>query len=140
MISCRRGPVIMWCINIHLYILKLHNKHNKSLDIYFKSLHHKFKKENNSMLKRTWNTHPCFQRGNLQWVIKLIFAIKNIGDFWKDRWSLWFPRYFCAIRTKYPNSLGMQRVLLIWIQNWYILYALSPSVSPHPLVQMPMNT
>lgn len=28
----------MWCINIHLYTLNLHNKHNKSLDIYFKIL------------------------------------------------------------------------------------------------------
>lgn len=28
----------MWCINIHLYTLHLHNKHNKSLDIYFKIL------------------------------------------------------------------------------------------------------
>lgn len=50
-----------------------------------------------------------FQRKNSQCDIKLIFAIKNIVDFWKDRWKLWFPRYFCALKPKYHNSLGMQR-------------------------------
>lgn len=52
MISRRRGSVIMWCINIHLHTLNLHNKHNESLDIYFKILPVIKKKENNSMLKR----------------------------------------------------------------------------------------